>query len=179
MTLQKGIQDLCAGEDGLQRDGFEQGIAFIFQWVAMFLAVGEWCAILLRELLKTLPRAEAQQKLTIIQLETCLALPFHSDPIGEEDSPQDPCDDFHVLHITPDTFKSWLSACESAAGISKKDIPPVEVIIPPVDVVVEDNALSHSKGLFPKPQRERPPYVRKKKSREKPSSTDKGGKGFG
>lgn len=169
MTLQK-TQDPCGGEDGLQRDGFEQGIAFIFQWVAMFLAVGEFCVILLRELLKTLPRGKTQQMLTIIQLETCLALPFHSEPSPtvEEISLKDDMEPFVLVEISPDI----LSVCKQLAGVMSEDIPQVKDIAPPSDVIPEE---SHSNGVL-SPPKEKKAYIPKprKKPPVKPPSTKKG-----
>ncbi len=175
MTLQKEAQDLCAGENGLQRDSFEQGIAFIFQWVAMFLAVGELCVILLRELCKTFSKGVSKQNQDLLYLETCLSLSSDPSPTVAEIPPED---EFTVLVIPLDQVGDWLSACESAAGIGEENIGPVEVIASPVDGVVEDRVHTSQgdNGLLLKPQRVRPPYVPKprKKPPVKPPSTKKG-----
>lgn len=154
---------------------FEKGVEIVFKWIAMFSTIGEWCVILLRELLKTLPRAEAQQQLMVIQLETCLALPFHSEPMMEEDvPPQDPWDDFSVLPISPDTFESWLRACESAAGVGEKNISLGEVIVLQDTIVVPP---ADSTGVLPSPK-EKKAYV--PKPRKKPAvKTPSAKKGFG
>ena len=160
---------------------FEKGVEIVFKWIAMFSTIGEWCVILLRELLTIFLKEGSQQTLTVIQLETCLALPFHSEPIGKEDSLQAPWDDFHVFQIPPDTFESWLSACESAAGIVEENILPVEVIVPQDIIVLEDSVqtpLIQSNGLLPSPKRIRTPYV--PNPRKKPQKLfNSSGKGFG
>lgn len=175
MTLQR-TQELCSRKD----DGFEKGVELIFQWVAIFSTIGEWFIILLQELLKTFPKKVSQQKLQIRQLESCLALPFHSDSISEEGFLDGTQDDFTVLDISPDNFDSWLSECKKAAGIEEECTLPI-VVNAPRDVVVTDNIVSPTSdltGLLPSPKRVKPPYIPNPNPRKRPQkrvlSSDKG-----